>query len=394
MKSLTRSNSTRALTAAAICVTLCGLGCASTREVKTDAVLVAEGNARIEKLKADSQDTGRAMVMRMLRSEGDDRVVDLLIISGGGDFGAFGAAFLRGWSEVEGDDSMPVFDVVTGVSAGALIAPFAFLGTTDDLLACENLYRNPHEDLIRTRGPLFFMPDNVSFAEVPGLERAMRETLNLERIKRIAEQGDEGRALLVNATDLDQGMMHPFELTTAARLACSNGDCERVYRMLLASSGIPGAFPPREIDGVMYADGSITSNILHGGVAKREQTPLYRFRQAMPDEPPMKIRYWVLLNNQQRTQPKVTQPNWPDIIARAIDISVRASTITSLRHLYAHAEVSTLLGDGDVEVRWVGIPNDWRAPVEGIFEKETMNNLADLGYSMGKDPLIWNTEAP
>jgi len=133
---------------------------------------------------------------------------------------------------------------------------------------------------------------------------------------------------------------------------------------------------------------------LHGGVTKREQTPLYRFRQAMPDEPPMKIRYWVLLNNQQRTQPKVTQPNWPDIIARSIDISVRASTITSLRHLYAHAEVSTLLGDGEVEVRWVGIPNDWRAPVEGIFEKETMNNLADLGYSMGKDPLIWNTEAP
>ena len=394
MKSPTRWNSLRALTIASLCVTLSALGCARSRPPQTDAVLLAEGNARIEQMKADAQVTGRALVMRMLNSEGDDRTVDLLIISGGGDFGAFGAAFLRGWNEVEGDGAMPVFDAVTGVSAGALIAPFAFLGAPEDLLACENLYRNPQPDLVRTRGPLFFMPDNESFAEVPGLERVMRTEIDVERIRRIAEQGELGRALFVNTTDLDLGCLHPFELTSAAKLAGENGDYERVYQILLASSGIPGVFPSREIDGVLYVDGCITANILHGGVTKREQTPLYRFRQAMPDEPPMKMRYWVVLNNQQRSQPCVTQPTWPDVLARSVDVSVRASTITSLRHLYAHAEVSNLLGDGEIEVRWIGIPNDWRAPVEGIFKKETMNSLADIGYQLGKSRAAWNTEAP
>ena len=48
-----------------------------------------------------------------------------LAISGGGDDGAFGAGLLAGWS-ARGD--RPVFGLVTGVSTGALSAPFAFLG--------------------------------------------------------------------------------------------------------------------------------------------------------------------------------------------------------------------------------------------------------------------------
>ena len=386
--------SSHSLTTAVSLAVLLTMGCARSRVVQTDEVLVAEGDARKAALKADAMITGRAMIERVLRSEGDDRTIDVLIISGGGDFGAFGAAFLRGWSEIEGDGAMPLFDGVTGVSTGALIAPFAFLGTKADLLECENLYRNPKSDWVRTRGPLFFMPDNESFAEVPGLERELRSSVSQERIERIAAQGEQGRALFVNTTDLDQGCVHPFELTTAAKLACTTGDYERVYKILLASAGIPGAFPPREIDGTLYADGGITSNILYGGLVKREQTAMYRFNQLMPDEPKLKMRYWVLLNNQARTLPHTTQPTWPDVIARSIDISIRASTLTSLRHLYSFAEVLSLQGDGEIEVRWIGIPNEWRAPVEGIFEKETMNNLADLGYTMGKDPSVWNSEAP
>ena len=235
--------STHSLTTAVSLAVLLTMGCARSRVVQTDEVLVAEGDARKAALKADAMITGRAMIERVLRSEGDDRTIDVLIISGGGDFGAFGAAFLRGWSEIDGD-------------------------------------------------------------------------------------------------------------------------------------------------------GGITSNILYGGLVKREQTAMYRFNQLMPDEPKLKMRYWVLLNNQARTLPHTTQPTWPDVIARSIDISIRASTLTSLRHLFSFAEVLSLHGDGEVEVRWIGIPNEWRAPVEGIFEKETMNNLADLGYTMGKDPSVWNSEAP
>ena len=57
-------------------------------------------------------------------------VIDILIISGGGDWGAFGAGFLKGWQKVPAQHPLakPEFDAVTGVSTGTLIAPFAFLG--------------------------------------------------------------------------------------------------------------------------------------------------------------------------------------------------------------------------------------------------------------------------
>jgi len=101
-------------------------------------------------------------------------VLDYLVISGGGDFGAFGAGVLKGWSRVPASDPLArprAFDVVTGVSTGALIAPFAFVGDDDAIERINHLYRNPGPDWVKQRWPLFFLPNNISFAEVPGLER-------------------------------------------------------------------------------------------------------------------------------------------------------------------------------------------------------------------------------
>jgi predicted acylesterase/phospholipase RssA len=78
-------------------------------------------------------------------------VYDILVLSGGGDWGAFGAGVLQGWSRVHGPLAMPVFDVVTGVSTGALIAPFAFLGDARSLATIVELYRNPGSDLVKQR---------------------------------------------------------------------------------------------------------------------------------------------------------------------------------------------------------------------------------------------------
>jgi len=97
--------------------------------------------------------------------------VDLLVISGGGDWGAFGAGVLKGWSKVQGDMARPQFDIVTGVSTGALIAPFAFLGDDASIERVVQLYRNPKEDWAKSRGILFFWPTNPSFYKLPGLER-------------------------------------------------------------------------------------------------------------------------------------------------------------------------------------------------------------------------------
>jgi hypothetical protein len=88
----------------------------------------------------------------------------------------------------------------------------------------------------------------------------------------------------------------------------------------------------------------------------------------------------------------VTAPNWVAVISRSLETSSRAATATAVRHLFAMAEISRLKRNADVEVRVVSIPGDWVPPVPGVFKKETMNNLADLGEKMGADPASWSSE--
>jgi hypothetical protein len=81
-------------------------------------------------------------------------------------------------------------------------------------------------------------------------------------------------------------------------------------------------------------------------------------------------------------------------VARSIELATRAATITSMRHLFAQAEISRLKRGGEFEVRVVAVPDDFVAPKGGTFVKETMNALADLGERMGADPTSWRTEPP
>src|SRR5262249_24564078 len=148
----------------------------------------------------------------------------------------------------------------------------AFLGDEDSIDCIENLYRNPKPDWIKKRGLLYFLPNNASFAEVPGLERELRANVTADRIKRIAEQGSAGRVLAVNTTDVDTGEPRVFDLVAEANRGVQSGDTDRFQQILLASSGIPGAFPFREIDGDLYVDGGVTGNIIYGGHIAEDQS--------------------------------------------------------------------------------------------------------------------------
>src|SRR4029450_8549311 len=121
-------------------------------------------------------------------------VINILIISGGGDWGAFGAGFLQGWQKVPAQHPLakPTFTAVTGVSTGTLIAPFAFLGDAQAINEIVTLYRNPQPDCVKQRGMLYFLPNHISFAEVPGLEREMRNYITLAMLRRIAQAGAAG----------------------------------------------------------------------------------------------------------------------------------------------------------------------------------------------------------
>jgi hypothetical protein len=351
--------------------------------------------------------SGERIIVRLLqrtKTEYDRRaaagqpppVIDILIVSGGGDWGAFGAGFLKGWLKVPAQHPLakPEFDAVTGVSTGALIAPFAFLGDEQSIDEIVNLYRNPHPDWVKQRGILFFLPDNISFAEVPGLEREMRSHITMDLVRRIASAGADGRLVAVNTTNLDDGTSRVFDLGAEAQRAVDENNLDRIHSVMLASAGIPGAFPFRMIDDELYVDGGVTGNIVYGGRVAEDHSLPALWQSAYPNLPIPKTRFWVIFNNQFRPIPVVTAPNWPSVIQRAMETSTRAATATAVRHLFAISEISRLKRKADVEVRIVSIPGEWFPPVPGTFIKETMNNLADLGEKMGADPASWSTETP
>jgi len=348
---------------------------------------------------------GRKLLGRLLertKAEYDRRttagqpppVIDILIISGGGDWGAFGAGFLKGWRKISAQHPLakPEFDAVTGVSTGTLIAPFAFLGDEQSTDQIVNLYRNPEADWVKQRGFLYFLPNNISFAEVPGLEREMQKHITLDMLRRIAKAGADGRLLAVNTTNLDEATSRVFDMVVEAQRAADSGQVDRVHNIMLASAGIPGAFPFRMIDDELYVDGGVTGNIIYGGRIGEEDSLPALWQKAYPKLPIPKIRYWVIFNNQFRPVPQVTAPNWPAVIQRSLETSTRAATATAVRHLFAMAEISRLKRKADVEVRVVSIPGDWSPPVPGVFIKETMNNLSDLGEKMGADPASWSNQ--
>jgi hypothetical protein len=378
-------------------------GCAGTRPPQTQEQLLQRREAVNQRLVAD----GRAMFQQLLgRVKADydaysagraptPPTIDILIISGGGDWGAFGAGFLKGWGRVPpGPMAKPAFDAVTGVSTGALIAPFAFLGDEQSIDTIEGLYRNPKKDWVKQRWPLYFLPNNMSFAEVPGLEREMREIVTLAMVRRIAEAGRDGRLLAVNTTNVDDASQRVWNLVTEARRAVETNEVDRIHRIMLASAGIPGAFPFRVIDDELYVDGGVTGNIIYGGRVKEEDSLPALWAATYPSVPIPTIRYWVLFNNQLHPPPQVTAPTWPAVVTRSLEMGTRAATLTSLRHLHAQAEISQLKRGATVEVRFVAVPNDWVPPQPGVFIKETMNNMADLGEKMGADPLSWSSEPP
>src|SRR5688572_25935099 len=243
-------------------------GCAGAleRPARNPDELFAERRAQ----DAARGEASKRLVAQMLaRAEAKARspqaTMDLLIVSGGGDWGAFGAGVLKGWGRLKGEMARPQFDVVTGVSTGALIAPFAFLGDDASIDRIVELYRNPREDVAVSRGWLFFLPNNPSFYILPGLERELGTALDRPMIERIAAADASGRGLLVNTTNIDLGGMHVWDIIAESKAALASGEEDRVRRILLASAGIPGIFPARGIGEHLYVDGAITGNIIYAG---------------------------------------------------------------------------------------------------------------------------------
>ena len=367
------------------------------RMPKSAIELAAKSAEEIKQAAQDNRSDEKRLVDTMYaRQQIDpDCTMDFLLISGGGDKGAFGTGFLLGWSTVApGTGALPKFQGVSGVSAGAIIAPFAFLGTNADLAAADDISRNPKPDWMVSRGIFFFLPENVSLATVPGLERDLRSKIHLEFAKRIELAGSENRILLIQATNIDTGNGIQFDFVAAARNAVAANDTKNLVQILLASAAIPGVFEPREIQGSLYVDGNVVSSFFDGGDEDERDSFGALWKREHPNAPIPKTRYWVIINGYIQPPAKITQPQWTSMMARSLDISISSAATTMLRHLYAKAKLTKARGNGDVEVRWVDIPRSWKPPNDAFFDNATMRNLSDEGKRVGADANSWMTTAP
>lgn len=367
------------------------------RMPKSAIELAAKSAEEIMQAAQDNRSDEKRLVDTMYaRQQIDpDCTMDFLLISGGGDKGAFGTGFLLGWSTVSpSTGALPKFQGVSGVSAGAVIAPFAFLGTSADLAAADDISRNPKPDWMVSRGIFFFLPENVSLATVPGLERDLRSKIHLEFAKRIELAGSENRILLIQATNIDTGNGIEFDFVAAARNAVAANDTKNLVQILLASAAIPGVFEPREIQGSLYVDGNVVSSFFDGGDEDERDSFGALWKREHPNAPIPKTRYWVIINGYIQRPAKITQPQWTSMMARSLDISISSAATTMLRHLYAKAKLTKARGNGDVEVRWVDIPPSWKPLNDSFFDKTTMRNLSDEGKRVGADANSWMTTAP
>jgi hypothetical protein len=218
--------------------------------------------------------------------------------------------------------------------------------------------------------------------------------MDLQMIRRIAAEDGNGRLLAVNTTNVDFGGGRAWDIVAEAKVALAKNDPEHVHRILLASAGIPAIFPAQGIGDHLYVDGAITGNILYGGGVREDQTLAALWHAKHADTPMPRLRYWIIFNNQFRFPPQVTQERWPDIMNRAMIMSTQTATVSAMRHLFAQQEINHLKQNADVEVRVIAVPDSWVPPSPGVFQKNVMNELADLGEQMGADPTSWRTTPP
>src|SRR4051794_88877 len=169
--------------------------------------------------------------------------VQLLAVSGGGENGAFGAGLLCGWSE---EGTRPEFELVTGVSTGALTAPFAYLGSTYDPQLRAVYTELEPDHVLRTRFVTAALWDDAMADNSP-LFKTISRYLNDQMLADIAKAYDKGRLLLIGTSDIDAQQPVIWNIGAIAKSGHPKA-ADTVRRILLASAAIPGAFPPTLFD--------------------------------------------------------------------------------------------------------------------------------------------------
>ncbi|HRH85795.1 MAG TPA: patatin-like phospholipase family protein [Rubrivivax sp.] len=317
-----------------------------------------------------------------------------LALSGGGASGAFGSGFLNGWTAA---GTRPVFKIVTGVSTGALMAPFAFLGPDHDDALRQFYTTTRTRDIFllsSTFGLLRQLLSGEALADTRPLQALIAQHVDEELLRRVAEAHHRGRRLYIGTTDIDV----PRFVVWNMGLIAGSGHPEALElfrKVMLASASIPVAFPPVMFE-VEFTPGGPRFDEMHvdGGVGARVFLNGGLFRGSVVRERGGlggvgKEDIFVIHNGQLIPMPDPVPRALPAIAVRVIDASGRTAALGDLFRIYGYAQQE------QANFQWVTIPND--VAMDGgdeAFDPMKMQMLYDVGYRMARTGGAWATAPP
>ncbi|MDH3888451.1 MAG: patatin-like phospholipase family protein [Gammaproteobacteria bacterium] len=308
-----------------------------------------------------------------------------LAISGGGANGAFGAGLLVGWSAT---GERPEFSMVTGVSTGALTAPFAFLGSDyDDEM--KEVYTNTTTHDIATKRNVLDAAFGDSVTDTAPLQKLIAKYIDAEMIDAIAREHKRGRRLFIGTVNLDAARSVIWNIGAIAASDYPQ-KAELIRELLRASAAIPVAFPPVfisvEAEGKQYdemhVDGGTGSQVFVYPAAADWRFVTEKLKvQGKP-------QVYVIRNSFLDPDYQGMKRNVLPIASRTIDSLIRTQGVGDLYQIYALCR-----RDGN-DFNLAYIPSDFtEEPTEG-FDPVYMKKLLDRGYQMALDGYPWETAPP
>ena len=299
-----------------------------------------------------------------------------LAISGGGSDGAYGAGVLTGWSE---SGTRPEFAVVTGVSIGALIAPFAFLGSRYD----EELHKN-----FTTIGAADIFEDRStrdSLFDYWPLKRVIEQRVTPALLSEIAAEHARGRRLFVATTNLDAGRRVVWNMGAIA--ARGEAGLKLFRDVLLASSSIPGFFSPVPIEveangkkfHELHGDGTLTAPFF--------VVPDTMLSPRGTTRPPFDQLY-IIVNSKLGPEFKMPDRNIPGILGRSIGVALTAALRAEVMLVYIGAQRH------GITLRIAHVDPSFDHPSRGPFDGQYMQALYEVGVAAGKKGTAFGDTLP
>jgi hypothetical protein len=313
-------------------------------------------------------------------------VRNFLAVSGGGSNGAFGAGLLTGWTQ---SGTRPEFTIVTGISTGSLIAPFAYLGPPYDERLTEAYTQISGQDVFR-RKPVLGIIGSASAADNTPLRQLVARYVTDQMVADIAAQNARGRKLLVGTTNLDAGRPVVWDIGAIAESGVA-GRRQLIQDILVASSSVPGVFPPVKIK--VVADGR-TFDEMHVDGGTSNQAFLFpssfsvKEKDARLQRSGIKRTLYVIRNGKVMQDYTAVRPRLASIVGRSISTLITTQGIGDLYRMYSNAT-----RDG-IAFRAIWVPDSFVMEEPEPFDPAYMKALYKVGFAMGRNGITWATQPP